>query len=122
MALHPKLGEQSLTFVFLHEAGHHFGVGPRRPFDPSLACDCVADSWAAQEGAEILFQETGRRLQLAKAVGELDLLMAGEQDYDLPPPEMHDWSCWNKTWAQRRHALSAPSALALSSNRLCEST
>jgi hypothetical protein len=122
IALHPKLGEQSLTFVFLHEAGHHLGVGPRLLFDPSLACDCVADSWAAQEGAEILFQITGRRLQIEMAVSELDLLMPAERDHQLLPVEMRASSCWNGKWAQRRTALKAKSVLALSSRRLCEST
>jgi hypothetical protein len=122
IALHPKLGEQSLTFVFLHEAGHHLGVGPRLPFNPSLACDCVADSWAAQEGAETLLQKTGRRLEIGKAIAELDLLMADDQNHGMALPEMHQSSCWSKAWAQRRNALTSPRTLALSSIRLCEST
>ena len=32
LALHPRLAENSLTFVFLHEAGHHLARGPRLPF------------------------------------------------------------------------------------------
>lgn len=120
IALHPRLAEQSLTFIFLHEAGHHFGVGPRRLFDPSLACDCVADSWAAQEGAEILFRKAGRRLQIGRAVSELDHLMTTEQDRESPPSETCASRCWNKNWARRRNALEA--LPILSTDRLCEST
>jgi hypothetical protein len=37
LGLHPKLAENSLTFVFLHETGHHLAAGPRLPFNLSLA-------------------------------------------------------------------------------------
>src|SRR5438045_4633221 len=64
LGLHPSLAEASLTFVFLHEAGHHLGTGPRLPFNVTLACDCIADHWATGQGAELLLRKSGRQLQI----------------------------------------------------------
>jgi len=114
IALHPTLGEDSLTFVFLHEAGHHLAVGPRLPFNVSLACDCVADHWAAGEGAEILHRRSGRRLQIEKATSELDLLMNAGQEHELHPEKAAS-SCWNGKWSNRKYALEISS----SPNRTC---
>src|ERR1700694_1862932 len=72
LGLHPRLAENSLTFVFLHEAGHHLAVGPRLPFNLSLACDCVSDHWAAGEGAERLHRKSGRRFQIRTTINELE--------------------------------------------------
>jgi hypothetical protein len=66
LGLNPKLGENSLTLVFLHEVGHHLAEGARLPFDSSLACDCVSDCWAAREGANILYQKSGRQFQIGR--------------------------------------------------------
>jgi hypothetical protein len=118
LALHPSLAENSLTFVFLHETGHHLAVGPRLPFNLSLACDCVSDRWAAGEGAEILHRKSGRRLQIGKAINELDLLLGTEQEAELQDPETCGSNCWNRKWLQRREALGAPPALSL--NQACE--
>jgi hypothetical protein len=118
MALHPKLGENSLSFVFLHEAGHHLAVGERLPFNLSLACDCVSDHWAAGEGAEILHRKSGRRLQIAKALNELELLMIAGPEPELQHPEKRISNCWNHKWSQRRNALEVPQAR--SPNRICE--
>ena len=118
MALHPSLGDNSLCFVFLHEAGHHLAVGERLPFNLSLACDCVSDHWAAGEGAEILHRKSGRRLQIVKALSELDLLMNAGQEPELRRPEEGFSNCWNHNWSRRRNALEAPRAR--SPNRICE--
>jgi hypothetical protein len=118
LGLHPKLADNSLTFVFLHEAGHHLATGPRLPFNLSLACDCVADHWAAEEGAEILHRKSGRRLQMGKALDELEDLMATGQESELHRPEKCISNCWNRKWSQRRDALENPEAQ--STNRTCE--
>jgi hypothetical protein len=118
LALHPRLAQNSLTFVFLHEAGHHLAAGPRLPFNLSLACDCVADSWAAGEGSEILSRKTGRRLQIEIALSELEYLMNAQQEPALNNPEKHISNCRNHVWSQRRNALETPQAQ--SSNRTCQ--
>ena len=118
IALHPQIGEQSLTFVSLHEVGHHLAMGARLQFDPSLACDCVADSWAVHQGAGILFKKTGRRLEIEKAIDELDLLMADDQNYGTTSSETHRSGCWSLDWAQRRGALLSLRTVALTH---CES-
>jgi hypothetical protein len=108
LALHPRLAENSLTFVFLHEAGHHLAVGPRLPFNLSLACDCVADHWAAGEGSEILHRMSGRRLQIGKALDELEYLMNAGQESELHHPEDQISNCRNHKWALRKMGLETP--------------
>jgi hypothetical protein len=120
LALHPSLAENSLTFVFLHEAGHHLAVGPRLPFNLSLACDCVADNWAAGEGSEVLRRNSGRRLQIGKALTELENLMSGGQEPEFHHPEEKVSKCWSHKWALRKNGLEtiqAPSFI-----RTCEFT
>jgi hypothetical protein len=108
IALHPSLAEASLTFVFLHEAGHHLGRGPRLPFDLTLACDCVADYWATAEGADILYRESGRPLNIGKALIELeDLMSNGQKPENLLQPETPNPNCWNRRWPERRKAIGA---------------
>ena len=106
VGLHPTLGEHSLTFAFLHEAGHHPASGPRSPFNVTLKCDCAADRWATTEGADILHRMSGRRLQIAVALRELDCLMRelGElSNYSDERPS----TCWNGQWSQRKQAIAA---------------
>jgi hypothetical protein len=118
IALHPRLGEDSLTFVLLHEAGHHLAVGPRLPFNLSLACDCVSDHWAAREGAERLRRKSGRRYQIRTAINELEYLMDAGQEPELDHPEKCVSNCWNRKWWQRRTALE--NLQVQSRNRICE--
>jgi DNA-binding transcriptional LysR family regulator len=118
LGLHPKLAENSLAFVFLHEAGHHLAAGPRLPFNPSLACDCVADRWATGEGADILHRKSGRQLQIGKALRELEYVMSAGHEPELHRPEKRASGCWNHKWSQRKDALETPEAR--SPNRICE--
>jgi hypothetical protein len=120
LGLHPALREASLAFVFLHEAGHHLAVGPRSPSNLSLACECVADSWAVGEGADILRRKSGRQLHIRKALNELEKLVNDRQQPELQPPKERNPNCWNHNWQQRRNALE--SSVALSPNRICELT
>jgi hypothetical protein len=118
IGLHPALGENSLTFVLLHEVGHHLAVGLRSPSNPSLACECVADSWAAGEGAEILHQKSGRQLDIQKALNELEYLMSDTQQPESQHPKKPNPICWNHNWPHRRSALEV--SVPLSSNHFCE--
>jgi hypothetical protein len=117
IALHPMLAQDSLTFVFLHEAGHHLAVGSRLPFNLSLACDCVSDQWAAGEGAERLHRKSGRRFEIAKALNELEYLMNAGQEPELHHAEKRIANCWNRNWSQRRNALETTQVQ--SPNRVC---
>jgi hypothetical protein len=79
LALHPKLGTQSLTFILLHEVGHHLAEGCRSGRDPSLACECASDYWAATVGTDILLQKSGRHLRMRAALEELNQAMSPRQ-------------------------------------------
>lgn len=116
LALHPRLAENSLMFVFLHEAGHHLASGPRLPFNLSLACECVADNWATSEGCDILYRKSGRRLHIGKALDELELLNV-RHDGELRPEEQIS-NCWHHKWILRKKVLKATHAR--SSISVCE--
>lgn len=117
LGLHPNLAENSLTFVFLHETGHHLAAGPRLPFNLSLACDCEADRWAVEEGADILRRKSGRQLHIGKALHELECLMSAGNEPERYRGERAS-GCWNHKWSQRKDALEKPEAR--SPNRICE--
>jgi hypothetical protein len=108
LALHPRLGAESLTFILLHEVGHHLAEGCRSGRDPSLACECASDHWAATVGTDILLQKSGRNLGMRAAVAELDQVMSPRQ------PSKGGYSnrtsisdCWARGWLLRRRALLA---------------
>jgi hypothetical protein len=106
LALHPKLGAEALTFIILHEAGHHLAKGCRSKRDRSLACECASDHWAVTVGADTLLEKSGRRLRLRAAVAELDQVMSPRQ----PPKDGYTKKastsgCWAKGWSLRRRAL-----------------
>jgi hypothetical protein len=108
LALHPKLGAESLTFILLHEAGHHLAEGCRSGRDPSLACECAADHWAVTVGTDKLLQKSGRHLRLRAAVEELNQVMGSGQ----PSKGRYNKStlksgCWVRGWPSRRRALFA---------------
>jgi hypothetical protein len=106
LALHPKLGAEALTFIILHEAGHHLAEGCRSKRDRSLACECASDHWAVTAGKDRLLQKSGRRLRLRAALAELDQIMSPRQ----PPKDRYikkasTSGCWAKGWSLRRRAL-----------------
>jgi hypothetical protein len=105
LALHPSLAEASLTFALLHEAGHHLATGPRLPFNVSLECDCAADHWATTEGAETLRRVSGRQLQIAAALQQLDCLMS--EPGDVSNFSEDSSMCWNRRWSDRKQGISA---------------
>ena len=108
LALHPKLGAESLTFIILHEAGHHLAKGCRSRRDRSLACECASDHWAITVGTDTLLEKSDRRLRLRAAVDELDQIMSPRQaPKDRYTKKASTSGCWAKGWSLRRRALFA---------------
>jgi hypothetical protein len=106
LALHPKLAAESLTFIILHEAGHHLAMGCRSKRDPSLACECAADYWAVTAGTDKLLQKSGRRLRLRAALEELGQIMSPRQPRkDRYTKMASTCGCWAKGWSLRNSAL-----------------
>jgi len=106
LAFHPKLGAQSLTFIILHEAGHHFARGCRSRRDPSLACECASDHWAATVGKDTLLQKSGRHLRIAVALEELGHVMGRRQPSKGRYTKRTSTSgCWAQGWSLRSRAL-----------------
>jgi hypothetical protein len=106
LALHPKLKADSLTFILLHESGHHLAEGCRLVRDPSLACECAADYWALTKGADQLRQRSGRHLDIAAAVAELSAVMSTGQALKSSYAKGRSSSiCWTQTWILRSRAL-----------------
>ena len=114
LALHPAIGEDGILFTLLHEAGHHLAAGCRLPWDPRLACECVADHWAATDGARALERERPG-FSLERGLAELDAIRsertpaaddedrAGEGEY-----------CFALSRASRRRTLLAKSSVLAS--------
>lgn len=106
LALHPGLSTDALSLIILHETGHHLAKGCRLSRDPSLACECAADYWAATEGSDRLRQRSGRSLDMKTALAELGVIMSTGQrpksrySKNIPPS-----ACWAKSWALRSRAL-----------------
>lgn len=107
LAFHPAIGEDGILFTLLHEAGHHLAGGARLPWDPRLACECVADHWAATQGAEALGRERPG-FSLARGLAELDVVLAEraaveDEGDSAAPGEV----CFALSRAARRRALLA---------------
>jgi hypothetical protein len=106
VALHPKLRAESLTFIILHETGHHLAKGCRSKRDPSLACECAADHWALTVGRNTLLKKSGRRLRLKVALEELDQVMgSGQSRRDRYTKKASTFGCWAEGWFLRSRAL-----------------
>ena len=106
LGLNPKIGADALTFIALHEAGHHLAKGCRSKRDPSLACECASDRWAITSGKETLLAKTGRRLGLRVALEELDQIMGlGQSAKPRYTEKPSTCGCWAAGWSSRRHAL-----------------
>jgi hypothetical protein len=109
LAYHPKLRSDSLSFVLLHETGHHLASGRRLPFYKSMACECASDYWAATQGADMLKRSSGRDVNLGLAVEELGQILEIERQQPVGCVE----SCWNQNWSLRRRAIIQRTALDL---------
>jgi hypothetical protein len=104
LALHPLAGQSAVTFAMLHETGHHLAPRSRPLWNPWFACECAADDWATKEGALRLREKTGRRLDIAAAMGELGAIV----DYaETEPYNNSDASvaCWALSWTGRKAAI-----------------
>lgn len=106
LALHPRLGAESLTLIILHEVGHHLAEGCRSRRDPSLACECASDYWAVTVGTATLLQKSGRHLRMRVAIEELNQVMSPRQpskDRYIKRPSTS--GCWARGWSLRSRAL-----------------
>ena len=106
LALHPRLGAESLTFILLHEVGHHLAEGCRSGRDPSLACECASDYWAVTVGTDTLLQKSGRHLRMRAALEELNQVMIPRQPSKGRYTKRTSTSgCWARGWFLRSRAL-----------------
>jgi hypothetical protein len=106
LALHPRLGAESLTFILLHEVGHHLAEGCRSGRDPSLACECASDYWAVTVGTDTLLQKSGRHLRMRVALDELNQIMNPRQPSKGRYTRRTSTSgCWARGWSLRSRAL-----------------
>jgi hypothetical protein len=106
LALHPKLGAESLTFILLHEVGHHLAEGFRSARDRALACECASDHWAVTVGTDTLFQKSGRHLRIPVALEELKQVMSPRQlSKRMYTKRTSTTGCWARGWSARSRAL-----------------
>jgi hypothetical protein len=99
LAFHIRLGRDALAFALLHETGHHLAIGSRLNWNPWLACECVSDLWAVNEGAAALREQTGYLVNIAKAIEELDQTIGRPSQ----PNPSHD--CWALSWIDRKTSI-----------------
>lgn len=106
LALHPDLGEDALTFTVLHEVGHHLAEGSRSPYYKALACECASDVWAVTQGAALLQQRSGRRLNLLVAMDQLSRIIGlGNSSCAGYTDQGSSVRCWNERWLLRKLVL-----------------
>lgn len=111
LAFHPLLGSDAITFALLHETGHHLAVGCRQPWNPWIACECVADLWAANEGSEILERATGHRFNARRALESLEAVVDDcgcyrkDQLAEFGLPLEDRRACWALSWSKRKQSI-----------------
>jgi hypothetical protein len=99
LAFHNCLGKDALAFALLHETGHHLAIGSRLNWNPLLACECVSDLWAVNQGAAVLREQTGYSVNIVKAVEELDQVIG-------QPTELErSHACWAFSWLDRKTSI-----------------
>jgi hypothetical protein len=101
LAFHPRVTSDALTFALLHETGHHLAPGHRSPWDPRLACECAADSWAATTGTHLFHPD---HFDLAVALKELELA-TGSVNRHAKRTGRRRVRCWATCWNQRKRCL-----------------
>jgi hypothetical protein len=116
LALHPMLGAEALTFILLHEVGHHLAEGCRSGRDRSLACECASDYWAVTVGMNTLLEKSGRHFRVRAALEELSRIMSPIQvSKGRYTKTISSSACWAGGWRLRSRALlepAQPSAIA----------
>jgi hypothetical protein len=106
LALHPRLEVESLTFIILHEVGHHLAEGCRSARDRFLACECASDHWAVTVGTDVLLQKSGRHLRIRAALEELNQVMSPRQlSKGMYTKRTSTAGCWARGWSLRSRAL-----------------
>lgn len=110
LAFHPAVCRDGLIFILLHETGHHLASGCRLPWTPWLACECVADRWATNQGIATLRIRAEEEYQLAAALREIDALACHSSDpKDRQPLDEdridHRKNCWAANWETRKKFL-----------------
>jgi hypothetical protein len=122
LAFHPLLGSDAITFALLHETGHHLAAGSRQPWNPWIACECVADMWAANEGSTILEEATGQRLNIQRALESLDAIVGwayyheGQQNAAVGAHSHDHRTCWALSWPKRKEAILSKPMMPFGSN------
>lgn len=110
VALHPAMGRDGLAFTLLHETGHHLAEGARLPWNPLLACECVADFWAFHLGYKMLSNSTGWTVNIPKALDEVSTLIETEANGTNVVPQTGErdlGACWAMRWHDRRASILA---------------
>jgi hypothetical protein len=106
VALHPAMGRDGLAFALLHETGHHLAAGARLPWNPLLACECLADCWAFQSGLKMLADSSGWTVSILKALSEIDGLLTDGPEISRKENGNSN-ACWARHWSDRRAAILA---------------
>jgi hypothetical protein len=117
LAFHSLIDTDALTFILLHETGHHLATGSRLPWNPFLACECQADIWAL---AQTTSGASWCTLNLQKALSDLDSAFRLTAHYPTRPisagsKALHE--CWSTEWQKRSMALR--SLMTLNSDHAC---
>jgi hypothetical protein len=108
LAFNFAIGQDALMFALLHETGHHFATGSRLVLNPRLACECASDHWAINEGAATLLERTGRSLDIAKALNDLDRAMQQQTcagQIESPASSGRSRNCWAMNWEDRKKSI-----------------
>jgi hypothetical protein len=108
LAFNFAIGEDALMFALLHETGHHFATGSRLVLNPRLACECASDLWAINEGAATLLERTGRSVDIAKALNDLNRAIQqqiGSGQIESPASSGHSPNCWAMNWEDRKKSI-----------------
>jgi hypothetical protein len=99
LAFHNRLGKDALAFALLHETGHHLAIGSRLNWNPWLACECVSDLWAVNQGVAALREQTGYTVNILKAVEELDQVIGRPTELERSD------TCWAFSWLDRKASI-----------------
>jgi hypothetical protein len=119
LAFHPLLGSDAITFALLHETGHHLAVGCRQPWNPWIACECVADQWAASEGPRMLERAAGHRFNARRALESLETVVDDcacyrkEQLTEPDVPMSDRQACWALSWSKRKKSILSDSMIPM---------
>lgn len=112
LAYNPSTNTDLLTFILLHEIGHHLGGGNRLPWNPFLACECSADRFAVGDGMALVKAVSGAEYSLNTAIQKLQGLITASNDFATGSNFNNSngtdcQGCWATDWRKRKQALSS---------------